>query len=164
MRRLVILAILVTTMIASPVVAASPSPIPSGGPGFIANIERTLDVVRALDPRFAGLQNVDEARAEMAAEFDFGPVMAASWIGVLPTFGSFALDGPPTTTGDAWFGLGGSIVEVMLVRDCVTTGIELYLQDPSKGDPCAWRHTWLYQVSASGEATLLTEAGSPDTQ
>jgi hypothetical protein len=82
---------------------------------------------------------------------------------VLDAFGRLAVQVPGTTIDDPWYGLGGSVVQVMLVADCETEDVLSHLADPSKGDPCGWRHTWFYRVSGSGEATLLYDEGSPDT-
>lgn len=164
MRRLACLAILVTLVAASPTAAASPSPGPSGdAPPLFDGVKHTLDVVRALDPRFGDIPDLDDAKREVAALFDYAPVLAASWIAVVPTLGSQMLYFQDAITDDPWFGLGGNLVEVMLVADCVTTDVASWVADPDKGDPCGWRHTWLYRVTTSGEATLLFDAGSPDT-
>lgn len=140
--------------------AASPSPAPSSAVRFDpTGTERVLDAVRALDARFAELPNVEDAQRQA----DYASVMAGSWMDVLDTFGRLASVAPRAVTGDPWYGLGGSVVQVMLVTDCVTEDVLSYVSDPTKGDPCGWRHTWLYRVSGSGEATLLFDEGSPDT-
>jgi hypothetical protein len=157
---LALLATLTTTGSAATVAAAAPSPAPSSLVTFDpSGTERVLDAVRAVDPRFAELPDVEDAQRRA----DHALIMAGSWVDVLDTFGRLAVQVPGTTVDDPWYGLGGSVVQVMLVADCVTEDVLSYVVDPSKGDPCGWRHTWLYRVSGSGEATLLYDEGSPDT-
>ena len=167
MRRLATLSLLWVLAAASTAAAASPdaeeSPEPSDVPARVEPYARTMDVVRAVDQRFADLPSLEDVQNEESRTFDIGPVVAGSWIHVLPTFGSIMQFSPDPDDAGRWLGLGGAVVEVMLVADCVTTDVRPYLDDPSLGDPCAWRHTYLYQVSQAGDTQLLFDAGSPET-
>ena len=67
--------------------------------------ERVLDAVRAVDPRFAELPDVEDAQRRA----DHALIMAGSWVDVLDTFGRLAVQVPGTTVDDPWYGLGGSV-------------------------------------------------------
>lgn len=159
-RRLALLVTLATVASTATVAAAAPSPTPSSAPQLISpGTGPVLDAVRAVDPRFAELPDPDQAQRQG----DYASVLAGSWISAIDTFGQLAAIAPGPVVDDPWYGLGGSVVQVMLVADCVTEDVLSYLAEPAKGDPCGWRHTWLYRVSGSGEVTLLFDEGSPDT-
>lgn len=139
-------------LVASAVHAAAASPAPSSGPWPAG--DRALAAVRAVDPRFADLPDYADAWRHAATEFDLAPVLAGSWVHVLPTFQQM---------GMAWMDLGqGLLVEVMLVDGCPTTltGVGI----GGSGDPCAWRHSWVYHVLPTGEARLVSDGGSPDPE
>lgn len=115
-----------------------------------------LAAVRAVDARFATLPDFRDAQKRTAAEFDFAPTLAGSWIKVLPTFGE-SNDPVVSPEVPGWMDPGDRVVEVMLVADCPPS---LTAWPPN--DPCGWRHTWLYGVSPTGDVILLTEAGSAE--
>jgi hypothetical protein len=118
-----------------------------------------LATVCALDDRFAALPTFDEARRKVAARFDYAPIVAGSWIHLLPTFSGFA---DPLVLGEtppAWMDLNDiSLVEVMLVDDCQESVRDLL----APTDPCGWRHTWLFQVDPDGTVVVLGQAGDDD--
>lgn len=118
-----------------------------------------LALVRAQDSRFADLPTIDEVQITMAANFDFAPALAGSWIEVSETFATTMDLG---LAGPAWLDPGtGRIVEVMLVAGCPDTLKGAI--PPTAPDPCAWRHTWLYHVTPDGTVTVIADAGSRDT-
>jgi hypothetical protein len=128
--------------------AAGQSPSSSSG-----RDEEALAAVRAVDPRFARLPDFRDAQRRMAAEFDFAPTLAASWIKVLPTFGelndSYGSAGAFQVAG--WMDRGDRVVEVMLVADCQTS-----LKTWPPTDPCGYRETWLFEVTGADTVTELS--------
>lgn len=115
-----------------------------------------LAAVRAVDPRFAALPDFRDAQDRAAAEFDFAPTLAGSWIKVLPTFGE-SNDPVGSPEVPRWMDPGDRVVEVMLVAGCPAS-----LTAWSPTDPCGWRHTWLYLVRPTGDTILLADAGSAE--
>ncbi len=129
---------------------ASPEPLTNP---LHAN-DPALAAARGLDPRFADLPDYADVSRQVSSSFDLTPMLAGSWIHVLPTFDEFAARSD--FLGDpAWSGLG-RMVEVMLVADCPTE-----VTFPVSRDPCDWRHTWMYRVLPTGEVAPLFDAGSP---
>lgn len=136
-----------------------------GGSTFAASPEPTLgsptasdvaeDAVRALDPRFATIEDYEMAARHASAAFDFAPVMAGSWIRVLPTFGQEfeALGGVDVP---AWIAGDVRLVEVMLVDGCPD---EIRYSLPTQ-DPCASRHHWFYRWTPESGPTLIAETDS----
>ena len=129
-------------------VADASEPAVSATPG--ENTSAALAAVRAADPRFATLPDFRDAQKTVAADFDFAPTLAGSWIKVLPTFGY--LNDPvvwPEVPG--WMDPGDRLVEVMLVEDCQTS-----LRAWPTTDPCGYRETWLFEVSGDGVVRELS--------
>ena len=154
MRRLV-LSLLALALCAGATPAMGPSPDPSAGP--LSTDGSAMTAIRGLDPRFADLDEYADVQRRASSTFDFAPIVAGSWIHVLPTLDQF-VDQYGFATDQAWAGLGlGRVVEVMLVADCETP-----VTAPVSADPCSWRHTWLYRVLPTGEVVPLYDAGSPD--
>ncbi|MFN8623112.1 MAG: hypothetical protein U0869_20430 [Chloroflexota bacterium] len=132
----------------SPSPDASPAADPTQG-------DLALAAVRAMDSRFADLPDLQRVRIEAARSFDLTPLLAGSWIGVLPTYDNFF---DPSEHGPAWTDIGtGRLVEVMLVDGCPET-VDL----SATADPCAWRHSWIVQVAPDGTTTVVAEGGASD--
>jgi hypothetical protein len=112
--------------------------------------ERALAAVRAADPRFATLPDFSDAQKQAAADFDFAPTLAASWIKVLPTFG-YLNDPVVWLEVPGWMDPGDRMVEVMLVDDCRSS-----LKTWPSTDPCGYRETWLFEVSGDGVVRELS--------
>jgi hypothetical protein len=139
---------MVLLLAGSPVTGASPEP---PAPVMLPQ-ERAIAIVRGIDPRFAQLPDYLEAYQQAARELDMAPILAGSWINVLSTF---------EAQGLPWTDLGrGLLVEVMLVQGCPDTlagsGV------PGSGEPCEWRHSWIYRVLSTGEVQAIAEGGDPD--
>lgn len=133
--------------LASPGAALASVPTPWPLPQEVA-----LTAVRAIDPRFADLPTHEQAYQQSVSELDMAPILAGSWINVLSTF---------ETQGPPWTDLGrGLLVEVMLTDGCLDRMADV--QIPGDGDPCRWRHSWIYRLLPSGEAVLVTEGGDPE--
>ncbi len=134
--------------------AASPGPSLGAPAGDHDASAAAVAAVRAMDPRFADLPTRFEQQVLMSQEFDWAHLLAASWIGVLPTIATTFDVGPDV---DAWVDTGmGRFVEVQLVAGCPGT-----LREYPVEDPCEWRHSFVYLVSPAGVPTLVVEAGDP---
>jgi hypothetical protein len=150
MRRL-FLVLMALGLCAAPTPVMGASPEPSGGPPSTDAL--AVDAIRSSDARFADLQDYADVSRQMARDFDIMPLVAGSWIHVLPTFDQYT--GASGLFNDpAWTGLG-RVVEIMLVADCPT-----HITAVAATDPCGWRHTWLYRVTPAGEVMALGDAGS----
>ena len=136
---------------AAPAMGASPEPLIGSDPAD----GRAVAAVRGTDPRFAALEDYANISQRAASTFDITPIVAGSWIHVLPTYDQFI--GQYGTVMDPDGSGLGRVVEVMLVADCLT-----HITTVEAVDPCAWRHTWLYRVLPDGSVTQLLDAGSPD--
>jgi hypothetical protein len=137
--------------------ATAQSPEPSAA---LTSCDRAIAAVRSVDPRFIDIPDYDEVNRRVLATFDLTPLLAGSWIRVLPTFqpcGESATDDPDPQ----WIDLGlGQVVEVMLVSDCQTVGNDL--EPRPVRDPCAWRRQWIYRVLPTGDVVLVAAGGSAD--
>jgi len=133
-----------------PATAQSPSPTPPATPGALA-----LAAVRAVDPRFGDIDDFSRAQQRVSREFDWAPVVAGSWIRLVPTYGS-DMDLHPSLQLPDWVAPRVRVVEVMLVADCAELADNGFPDD----DPCGWRHQWLYRVLPTGEVVLLYDQGS----
>jgi hypothetical protein len=133
---------------------AASSPDPSPGPTREpTQSERAVELVRAVDPRFADIPMLEELQDDLALA-RYSVVLAGPWIGALESSGR--IDDFAGTMG--WFDLEGRVVQVMLVGPCDTDADAVL----PESDPCGWRHTWLYHVDPAGTVTLVYDAGSDD--
>lgn len=139
--------------------AAAAAQSPAASPGAAApriSADDAVALVLAQDPRFAGLPSNEEQRREAARTFTFLPQLI-SQVTVLPTVAGLvgqpldviAYDDP----APSW------VIEVLLSDGCAEPAIEGSAAAP---DPCAWRHTWLYRVTADGTVSLLFDEGDPE--
>lgn len=133
---------------------------PSAGPPAIeaepASIGRdeAISLVRALDPRFAGLPDYEAQRKESARSFSWAPLLASSYVRVLPTTQNEFAD----PRGVDFRYPAGWLIETTLVADCS----DLSENGMIVVDPCAWRHTWVHYVTPDGTVATLHDTGDPE--
>jgi hypothetical protein len=146
-------AIVVCLMLGGAFATAQPSPVPwRSGQARVTRAE-AVALVLATDERFAGVEDFEHLRRLAAREMSFLPLLGSSYYRVLPTLTTEE----PYEDMIIWRHPGNWLIEVTLAEDCT----EPHDETRPLPDPCAWRHSWFYQVQPDGTVSLLFDEGDP---
>jgi hypothetical protein len=149
-------AIVVCLILGGAFATAQPSPDPWSSEQAPVTAAEAVALVLATDERFAGVEDFEHLRRLAAREMSFLPLLGSSYYRVLQTLTTEA----PYADMILWRSPGNWLIELTLVEDCT---LPLDESGPWP-DPCAWRHSWFYQVQPDGTVSLLLDEGDQATE